>query len=75
MNSLDYISLYDEGFDRIGCIMCPLADPVKRWREYHRFPKTARVWEIYFQRLHDLKRDKYPEWRNGKEMFLWWMNR
>ena len=33
--------LYDEGWERIGCVCCPLASPAKMQREAKRWPKTA----------------------------------
>ncbi len=33
--------LYDEGFSRIGCVMCPLVGPKKMKREMEQWPKFA----------------------------------
>ena len=38
-HNLQYCSLYDEGFDRIGCIMCPLQGSKQMERERERWPK------------------------------------
>lgn len=38
-NNLPYCSLYDEGFDRLGCIMCPLQGSEQMEREAKRWPK------------------------------------
>lgn len=35
---LEYCKLYDEGFTRIGCIGCPMADK-QRIKEFERYPK------------------------------------
>lgn len=32
-NNLRYCSLYDEGFDRIGCVLCPMASKNQRFKE------------------------------------------
>ena len=42
---LPYPSLYDEGFDRIGCIICPFLS--KKQHEIHRkkWPKTYQIFE------------------------------
>lgn len=34
-------SLYDEGYDRIGCVCCPLMSPRKMQQDSIRWPKTA----------------------------------
>ena len=38
-NNLKYCSLYDEGFKRIGCIMCPLMGEDQMLKEAKRWPK------------------------------------
>ena len=40
-----HCSLYDEGFKRIGCVMCPLS-PDNMGRDAKRWPKTAAVLRI-----------------------------
>jgi len=44
---LAYPSLYDEGFDRIGCIICPFINhyPAKLKRNRERWPATFRIFE------------------------------
>jgi phosphoadenosine phosphosulfate reductase len=37
-NNLKYCSLYDEGFERLGCIMCPLAGEEQMVKESKRWP-------------------------------------
>jgi phosphoadenosine phosphosulfate reductase len=70
-----YPSLYDEGFNRIGCLFCP-----KNYgRAYHlyRWPKFAKSFELAFQRLYDRRKAKgaksISRWNDGKEMFRWWI--
>jgi len=59
-NNLEYCSLYDEGFSRLGCVVCPfITGPTKsaqiklnlhkaRWPQYYRlFEKTMKkFWDI-----------------------------
>jgi phosphoadenosine phosphosulfate reductase len=40
-HDLPYCSLYDEGFARVGCVMCPLASDASRARDAIRWPKIA----------------------------------
>jgi len=44
-NKLPYPALYDEGFDRIGCIICPFLTSRKKAIAMARWPKTYRVFE------------------------------
>jgi phosphoadenosine phosphosulfate reductase len=81
--AIPYPSLYDEGssgkykgdgeFQRIGCVMCPLAKESQRLIEYYRFPKIALAWQHGFDRLY-LSKPVYSErWKTANEMFWWWM--
>ncbi len=73
-NDLPYCSLYDEGFKRLGCVMCPLASPRQRLLEYYRFPRIALAWYKAFERLYRDKPEKYADrWQSADEMFWWWM--
>jgi phosphoadenosine phosphosulfate reductase len=73
-NHLPYCSLYDEGFKRLGCIMCPLASREQRLVEYRRFPRTALAWTHGFARLYAAAPEKYNDrWQNADDMFWWWM--
>ena len=66
-----YCSLYDEGFNRLGCIGCPMATVKEREREFERYPKYKENYIRAFQRMIDHR----PEikWETGEEMFDWWM--
>lgn len=44
-NELPYPSLYDQGHDRIGCILCPLKCVHKRIRDYYEYPAHVRALE------------------------------
>ena len=73
--NLPYCSLYDEGFKRIGCVMCPFGGPKQMKREMARWPGIARAYERAFQRMVD-KRKKdglATEWQTGADVMKWWM--
>lgn len=38
---IEHCKLYDEGYDRIGCVMCPLISQSKRKKDLIRYPKTV----------------------------------
>ena len=44
-NNLEYCSLYDEGFSRLGCIVCPMRS--KREQEFYfkRYPQYKKLFE------------------------------
>lgn len=43
-HQLPYSSLYDEGFKRLGCVLCPMAD-TQRLKHMKRWPRIARLWK------------------------------
>lgn len=73
--NLPYCSLYDEGFKRLGCVLCPMTTRAQTLRDIARWPKIAqawfRAWSRYFARgTEGVKRFNSPE-----EGFDWWLSR
>jgi len=82
-NNLEYCSLYDEGFDRLGCVVCPFLSYVKHQRNRKRWPKYYCAFEKAMQKLWDSKeKDRQIEkgyaytfeefldnWYRGKEHY------
>ena len=77
-NNLPYCSLYDEGFERIGCVLCPFANAkwieidIKRWPGIVAMYKRAcnKLWEIY-----NADNPRHPEWHCGDDILTWWIDR
>lgn len=69
--NLRYCSLYDEGFKRIGCVLCPMTRDVEK--EILRWPKIAKGWE----------RAVYKHWEkhanssfeSPEAYWRWWLDR
>ena len=76
---LPYCSLYDEGFDRLGCVGCPMAGAKEREREFARWSGIERAYIAACQKAVDRRAEKGKQaetsWKNGQEMFDWWMER
>ena len=75
--NLPYCELYDLGFKRLGCILCPFSRDIKR--EMLFFPKTVEAWRracdrIVEGRLHSGKDYKH-HFETGEELFNWWVYR
>ena len=68
-----YCCLYDEGFRRLGCIGCPMASKWLRERGFERYPKYKDAYIRAFQKMLDNHPSKRG-WRNGEEVFEWWMS-
>lgn len=67
--------LYQQGFDRVGCIGCPMASE-KRYFEFARYPKYKNLYIRAFDRMvkERLRRGLETQWKSGEEVFAWWMN-
>ena len=74
-NGLPYCILYDEGFDRLGCIGCPMTNTKKRLIEFERWPRYYRLYEKAFDRMIEerIRRDKPTQWKSGAEVMHWWL--
>lgn len=66
--------LYDCGYNRVGCIGCPMAGK-KRWREFADFPQYKKLYLHAFDRMLNerTRRGKESAWRSAEDVFLWWM--
>lgn len=73
-HNLPYCSLYDEGFKRIGCIMCPMN--YNRIKESERWPGMKKAFQKAFNQLYEVgkERPSFARWSSGKEMFDWWLH-
>lgn len=71
---LDYCSLYDEGFRRLGCICCPLGGWRRQLKEAERWPRYKALYLMTFERLIEqrIARGKPCEWRTGLDVWDWW---
>lgn len=54
---LPYCSLYDEGFKRLGCILCPLQGRNSKNKEMDRWPKHTAAWKAAFRSVWDRRKD------------------
>lgn len=74
---IPYCSLYDEGWNRIGCLMCPLATAKHRITESKRYPRYTEKFREAFRKLYKRKKEKgskaVDRWKDGDEMFDWWL--
>lgn len=74
--NLKYCGLYDEGYKRIGCIMCPMAGEKGMIRDIIRFPK---FYLLYHKALQNMlknkiaKSDKKIDWKNSSDVMNWWI--
>ena len=60
-NKLPYCSLYDEGFSRIGCVVCPFVFHPKQYERHRdRWPKYYLKMDIELLKIYQKKRNDDP---------------
>lgn len=78
---IPYCSLYDEGFKRLGCVLCPMVRNTER--QIERWPMIAAAWRRAFQRYYDTcethhrrsAREKKWRWSSAEAMWQAWLDR
>lgn len=73
---IPYCELYDDGIERIGCIMCPMSSNMQR--EALRWPGIRKAYFKAFVRLYERRvkegNESVKRWSSPEEMFEWWIN-
>ena len=71
--------LYCEGFHRVGCVGCPLANVKMRMMEFSRYPKIKAAYIRAFDRMLEERRRRgrmngtFRMGDTGVDVFHWWM--
>lgn len=79
-NDLPYCELYDLGFDRIGCVLCPFQNFAKTQLDLKMFPAIADYYRRACRKSFEVNRDKFKLhrksklWASGNDLFDWWIN-
>ena len=68
-----HCKLYDEGYARIGCILCPMSNRKSKLRDIERFPHAKRRW---IQTIEKLKNAGYiyKNFDDAEFAFEWWIS-
>lgn len=71
---IETCELYQCGYDRVGCIGCPMAGK-KREREFEDFPQYKKLYIHAFERMlkERERRGKENTWKTGEDVFAWWI--
>ena len=72
-NELPYCSLYDEGFKRLGCVLCPMVGDTAR--QIARWPKIAAAWRRASDRLYARQTKGTLRFASADAMWEWWLDR
>lgn len=73
-NDIPHCSLYDKGYKRIGCILCPMSNYKQKIREIRDYPHVKRNW---IKAIEWMMENKWTEKRladNPEMAFNWWIS-
>ena len=73
-NNLPYNHLYDQGWDRIGCIGCPLSSKSQK-KELALYPKYQENYLRAFAKMLEYRKSKSMEtqWKTSEDVYRWWI--
>jgi phosphoadenosine phosphosulfate reductase len=70
IHNIPHCCLYDEGFSRIGCVMCPMGGPKQMSRDMERWPKIAAAYKRAIEKGY---RGQFPEMPTAQHVWEWWI--
>ena len=71
LEKLPYPTLYDEGFDRLGCVGCPLSSTTNILREFARWPKFEKAYMNAFGKM--LEGRSFDKWKTASDVMNWYV--
>ena len=68
-----YCELYDRGYNRLGCIGCPMSTHAAE--ELERYPKYKQAYLKAFERMLEARKEAGLEtqWQTAEEVYQWWI--
>lgn len=76
--NLPYCPLYDEGFERLGCIMCPQESNQQNiQRQIEKWPKFVKAYINTLDKVIESRKSlgRKCTFNTGQELFDWWISR
>ena len=73
---LEVNPLYARGYERVGCIGCPLAPYHQRKKEFADYPQYKKLYIQAFEKMLEVRREKGKQvglWDSGEDVFNWWI--
>lgn len=70
--------LYKCGRKRIGCLFCPMSTKRERLKDEKEYPKYKAAYIRAFDKMLENRKAKglpIKGWRNGEDVFEWWIER
>ena len=77
-NNVEYNELYDIGYKRVGCILCPLAKKSEKQRDIIMFPSYKERYIKAFEKMLESRKQKGKNdttgaWKDAESVFRWWI--
>jgi phosphoadenosine phosphosulfate reductase len=75
VEQVEHCRLYDEGFNRIGCVGCPMSS--KRVEEFERWPRMRNMYLKAFDKML-IEREKHGltvDFQDAEEVMKWWIGK
>lgn len=72
-NNIPHCSMYDEGYKRIGCILCPMSNRKQKIRDCKQFPHVRHKWIQTIQKLIDEGYINH-NFQEAEFGFNWWIS-
>ncbi len=73
--NIAYCSLYNEGFKRIGCVLCP--QNRDRLKHVERFPRMVNAWKAAFRQRYkycqERRLNSAKRFKSAEDMFNFWL--
>lgn len=72
-HKMPYCTLYDNGWKRIGCLLCPMASKKEKANEIKQYPRFAE--KIYLRAIKELMEEgKYDKFSSPEDVLQWWLS-
>lgn len=65
--------LYEMGYSRVGCVLCPLASKKEKIRMCEDFPQYKANFIKIFDRMIKQYNYRNEKWMTGEDVFKWWI--
>ena len=78
-NNIAYNELYDMGYSRVGCILCPLANKREKQRDILTFPAYKERYIKAFEKMLEVRKARGKDdgnggaWKDAESVFKWWI--
>lgn len=82
--AVPYCELYDQGWERLGCIGCPLASKKNQDREFARWPRYEQAWKraivANWEKWREIPNTRtgkprhHAKFSSGEAYWQWWRN-